>query len=193
MKENNYFSMFKDRMIVLSVFLYGLLIIDFIIPSCWRTYSNNLWYCPPCLVSSGESSRRVQFWQERSCLDCEFRLSNANGNLLKWERWIICSDIVPCDIQRVQDNNFSDYIISNPGFHLSFYSNCVYFESIRSSRNCYRSFYYYFIVSHHPFCYFQISLGIYSSESLISLLSLYWLQIAVIRNLEPKHIAWVRF
>ena len=23
MKENNYFSMFKDRMIVLSVFLYG--------------------------------------------------------------------------------------------------------------------------------------------------------------------------
>lgn len=34
MKENNYFSMFKDRMIVLSVFLYGLLIIDFIIPSC---------------------------------------------------------------------------------------------------------------------------------------------------------------
>ena len=33
MKENNYFSMFKDRMIVLSVFLYGHQFHDYVICS----------------------------------------------------------------------------------------------------------------------------------------------------------------
>ena len=59
MKENNYWAMFKDSMIVLSVLLYGMWfqwmwmeykLIMIIIPSGGSSHSNHIWYTAACLA-----------------------------------------------------------------------------------------------------------------------------------------------
>lgn len=81
MKNNNYFSMFKDAVIMICVLLYGRRDAKSLIPSSGRTHTDHLRHRAARVAGGGPQCGRLLDGQEGPRVGGEFRLPDADGNL----------------------------------------------------------------------------------------------------------------
>ena len=92
MKNNNYFSMFKDAVIMICVFLYGTHLASSLTPSPRRTDADHLRHRAARVAGGRPQRGRLLDGQEGPSVGGEFRVSDANGDL--YAPWFFGSHVV---------------------------------------------------------------------------------------------------
>lgn len=159
MKNNNYFSMFKDAVIMICVFLYGRCDAEPLIPSPGGTHTDHLRHRAARVAGGGPQCGRLLDGQEGPRVGGEFRLSDANGNLFSTCSPLTHSGPSPRGLAPLRHQAGVHRAESDPGGDPGVSPHRVGAEPRQSAEHDHRAVLRDLLLPHHPLHSVQISLS----------------------------------